>query len=266
MELPTPDEVASAPLVYKCGGRRVVSIGDIIVKFGETVSLQQAESTSFVASNTTIPVPRILKVDTIDKWNYIYMTRLPGIPLSECLPSLSASQLNTIALELRGYLDQLRGLRIKDHEQSEFIGSLGGAPCMDRIFCSGRPERGPFKTEVEMYDNICDRMLDLQSWGNYKPDNYNHILRRMYKENSNHTIKFTHGDLSPTNILVQEGHVTGILDWEEAGWYPEYWEYIKTMQGCATRWETLWPLQIEKFLKPYDYMRLIDLPVRTRLA
>ena len=32
----------------------------------------------------------------------------------------------------------------------------------------------------------------------------------MYRENSNHAIKFTHGDLSPSNILVEDGHVTGI--------------------------------------------------------
>jgi len=266
-QLPTPEQVAvSGDLIYECGGRRVVSIGDIIVKYGETVVIEQAEATSFVSSNTTIPVPKILRATTLDNKNHIYMTRLSGTPLSECVRSLSQSELETIALELKHYLDQLRGLKIKDYEKSEFLGSLNGGPCLDKIFCSGRPQRGPFRTEREMYENICDRMVDLRSWGRNKPDNYDHIRRRMYRENSNHAITFTHGDLSPCNILVQEGHVTGILDWEEAGWYPECWEYIKAMQGCAGLWDTLWPLQIEQFLKPYDYMRLIDMPVRTRLA
>lgn len=35
---------------------------------------------------------------------------------------------------------------------------------------------------------------------------------------------FMHMDIAPRNILVDEGDkVTGLLDWEYAGWYPGYW-------------------------------------------
>jgi len=38
---------------------------------------------------------------------------------------------------------------------------------------------------------------------------------------------FTHGDVAPRNIMVDEvGNITGILDWEKSGWYPDYWEYV----------------------------------------
>lgn len=50
---------------------------------------------------------------------------------------------------------------------------------------------------------------------------------------------FTHGDLDPRNILVEEGHVIGIVDWEQSGWYPGYWEYVKAMWGCVDTWETV---------------------------
>ncbi|KAK6840103.1 hypothetical protein PG987_005969 [Apiospora arundinis] len=36
---------------------------------------------------------------------------------------------------------------------------------------------------------------------------------------------FTHGDLNPSNIFVRGDEVVGIIDWETAGWYPDYWEY-----------------------------------------
>jgi thiamine kinase-like enzyme len=39
----------------------------------------------------------------------------------------------------------------------------------------------------------------------------------------------THGDLCPLNILVESKdilHIAGIVDWETAGAYPEYWEYV----------------------------------------
>ncbi|KAG7138524.1 hypothetical protein HYQ45_004275 [Verticillium longisporum] len=40
-------------------------------------------------------------------------------------------------------------------------------------------------------------------------------------------VGFTHADLNPSNIQYHNGRITGIIDWEFAGWYPEYWEYTK---------------------------------------
>jgi hypothetical protein len=46
-------------------------------------------------------------------------------------------------------------------------------------------------------------------------------------------VKFTHGDIKHHNILVdEEGHMTGLLDWESAGWYPEFWEYTQHCDFC----------------------------------
>ena len=39
-------------------------------------------------------------------------------------------------------------------------------------------------------------------------------------------IVFTHGDLSSFNIVARVDGIVGIIDWETAGWYPSYWEYI----------------------------------------
>ncbi|KAL7628852.1 hypothetical protein AAE478_000367 [Parahypoxylon ruwenzoriense] len=41
---------------------------------------------------------------------------------------------------------------------------------------------------------------------------------------------FTHGDLAPRNIMVQESRITGIIDWENSGWFPDYWEYANIMK------------------------------------
>jgi thiamine kinase-like enzyme len=40
-------------------------------------------------------------------------------------------------------------------------------------------------------------------------------------------IKFTHGDLVPKNIMVKGSTVTGIIDWADGGFYPEYFEYCR---------------------------------------
>lgn len=42
---------------------------------------------------------------------------------------------------------------------------------------------------------------------------------------------FTHADIVPRNIMVdEEGRINGIIDWENAGWYPDYWEYSNMMR------------------------------------
>ncbi len=34
-----------------------------------------------------------------------------------------------------------------------------------------------------------------------------------------YTICFGHGDLAPHNIMIKDGRLTGIIDWEYCGWY-----------------------------------------------
>lgn len=47
-------------------------------------------------------------------------------------------------------------------------------------------------------------------------------------------IKFTHGDLHPSNIIVSSESngnpkIVAIIDWHQSGWYPDYWEYNKAL-------------------------------------
>ena len=51
-------------------------------------------------------------------------------------------------------------------------------------------------------------------------------------------IQFAHTDLATTNIIISHTstEVLGIIDWQESGWYPEYWEYLKAKHTALTRW------------------------------
>lgn len=53
-----------------------------------------------------------------------------------------------------------------------------------------------------------------------------------------HHITFTHGDLISHNILIErDGYLSWVLDWESAGWLPEYWDLnTATRFGRGTWW------------------------------
>lgn len=51
---------------------------------------------------------------------------------------------------------------------------------------------------------------------------------------------FTHGGIASRNIIVRDGRIVALLDWEYAAWYPEYWDYVFTLRGMDDLdWETL---------------------------
>jgi hypothetical protein len=75
-------------------------------------------------------------------------------------------------------------------------------------------------------------------------------------------IKFTHGDLHRSNILItpsQPYHVLAIVDWEQSGWLPAYWEARKaqlTTNG-DDEWSLVYlPMILDPFastLDPWEY-------------
>lgn len=66
-----------------------------------------------------------------------------------------------------------------------------------------------------------------------------------------HEIVLTHSDFSPRNILVRGDQVVALIDWEMAGFYPEYWEYVKALYHPD--WESRWIAYgtVETILRPY---------------
>ncbi|EZF26307.1 hypothetical protein H112_01520 [Trichophyton rubrum D6] len=85
---------------------------------------------------------------------------------------------------------------------------------------------------------------------------------------NNHTIHFAHADLAPRNIIVDDtGHINAIVDWERAGWYPEYWDLVRMytdpplkreMNGYTKLWKTLFTRTYED-----ECNAMVDLVQRT---
>jgi aminoglycoside phosphotransferase (APT) family kinase protein len=63
-----------------------------------------------------------------------------------------------------------------------------------------------------------------------------------------HRAVFTRADFRPANIIVKDGHVAGIIDRELAGWYPEYWEFVKALYMWY--WQNDWGTLLLGIMQP----------------
>ena len=84
---------------------------------------------------------------------------------------------------------------------------------------------------------------------------YRRWLRSRLKDD--YRVTLTHGDFHPRNILVMgrpDGGigVSAIIDWEMAGWYPEYWEMYKALNTRDARDENDWWDMLPQCILGYD--------------
>ena len=65
---------------------------------------------------------------------------------------------------------------------------------------------------------------------------------------------FTHSGLASVNIMVENGNLTGIIDWEASGYYPVWWEY--TCAGIGLGQEDFeWKTLLRKYMPDYSTAR-----------
>ncbi|KAK0498147.1 kinase-like protein [Armillaria luteobubalina] len=230
----------------------------------------EANSTKFVEENTTIPVPRILDVLTdIQKGNesegLILMTEVKGVTLGQWLytkttfppeflhyselifgpahlrggrslkelselmtsfnnPVLDLSDSTILIADLRKALTELRSIppppsgEVSGLHGSSFVHIRCGDSCLVQPLKSIRAFHDMLLANVS-FESRMPRLLHMASPIHAKP----------------HKLCFSHCDLNKTNIVVTEdGRLAAIIDWEAAGWFPEYWEYTsQVMQNTV---------------------------------
>ncbi|KAJ5434623.1 hypothetical protein N7491_005218 [Penicillium cf. griseofulvum] len=166
----------------------------------------EAENMRYVAENTTIPIPHVHAIQAHDGGvKSILMDYIEGRTLQDAWSSMIPSQKMSVAQELHGYIQQLRGLKY------EHLGSFSHKNIYTR--------RSIYLDEY-LFSRLTTSVPDLVR---------NHMAIKQPEGN----MVFTHGDLAPRNILVDDhGHVTAVLDWEIAGWHPEWCETVSAYTFC----------------------------------
>ncbi|EEQ35450.1 hypothetical protein McanCB56680_005060 [Microsporum canis] len=250
-ECPTPEEGYGQECGYpmiKGRGLHPIRLDENRVvksKMEDTGEIQAMQPT---AKATTIPVPKVFEAgwfqksgEWCDKRFCIVMEYIPGKPLNVIWKDLSEDQKTNICLQIDGYLAQLQKLT------ADRIMASDGGPLDVGLY--QKRYLGPFDSVKEFH----------QALSKAEPHNLG----------DNHKIHFAHADLAPRNILVDEktGKVNAVIDWERAGWYPEYWDYVRmsydrSMKKEMGAYTVLWKsLSTRPYEDEWEAMR--DLVLRT---
>ncbi|KAI1412933.1 phosphotransferase enzyme family protein [Hypoxylon sp. FL1857] len=215
----------------------------IIVKSGPTTRMAEAETMKFVRGTTDVPVPEVYDAyrDSKSGQVIIVMEYVEGERLDKVWGRLSREDKMSITVQLSSYFMELRGIH------GRFIGSIDGSPCADPYFASDPEAYGPYDNEVQFNRGL------VKAWLTEREDEpfIQLLCDTLIQTMTGHKIVLTHNNLDPRNILVRGSEVVAILDWEQAGYYPEYWEYCRAL--WRPNWHSNWMKErvVDKILKPY---------------
>ena len=201
----------------------------LILKWADGTSFDEARSMMAIR-DAGFPCPKVISVGEHPRpsiWSpppvSILMTRIPGDTLDEVYDSLGPTERSMIFAEISTMLETMRAWT---NPWGQRICSISGGPIRSIRVPNHRVE--PCESEKEFHSYL----LSAASPHSFQTsEEFNTALELAKKlDDNHHRIVFTHGDLATHNIMVDGGHVSGFIDWECAGWYPEYWEFTTPLR------------------------------------
>ncbi|KAM5447492.1 hypothetical protein MaudCBS49596_006003 [Microsporum audouinii] len=180
----------------------------------------EANALLLVEKYTSINAPRLIGSATVDHFTgYILMTRIFGDPLSHVHYLTTWEERKQIGKDLAKWIAEMR--RIPNKSKFLIADTLGG-PISDHRF--SEELWGPFNKVSDFTDRLTRDVFS-------KKPRHETPLSYLYERK--HDVCFTHSDLHISNLYVTRGRLTGIVDWENAGFKPEYWEFTRSLWTCA---------------------------------
>ena len=187
---------------------------------------QELEALRYVAQHTSVNLPRVRQVvRRRDGW-WIVMDFIPGRRLDEAWPGMSGVEKGIVVEELWAMVGELRALPMPEELAGVIaVGSAEtGGSVRDGALCT-LDAVGPFE-DIGAFQEMLR--------GNGNLAGFDRLFRNSPEEGDGKDRKselykmvFTHADLCPRNVIRGDDGKLYIIDWEFAGWWPGYWEYVK---------------------------------------
>lgn len=205
-------------MVFKCGTDIVVKAIRNAKDYTEYTTLQYLEK-----NKPTVPAPRPLGLLRTNNISFMFMSYIPDKTLGEVWEQLNLTQKISVQNQLNAILVDLRSFTLPDGMP---LGGVAGESCKD-------VKRHLRRSAVPIM-NVGDFEKFLFSPPSFPGHVFADLVRQFSPSHQSSSLVcqcvFTHGDVRPDNIAIKIGNdgncqITGLLDWEYGGFYPEHQKY-----------------------------------------
>lgn len=198
----------------------------VVSKRGERVTRNEAAALALAKTQTSIPVPELYSATFFMKNGVengsLLMEKVEGTPLRDVWDGLDDSAKSRICEGIWSIVNELRQIQKPPAYSHLYQCGADGSASDDVLIKDLHSPPTPILDDAALRARIYERYIHFN--GRLFEDTLPSMLPR------SDVSVFTHGDLTPRNIMVDQGCITGIIDWEDSGWFPDYWEYANMMR------------------------------------
>lgn len=226
-ELPADGEAITV-LAKQMGRVLLMHDHSYVSKSGQAIRPSEAEAMRLVSKHSSIPAPEVIYAQFNGGHGSIGMAIIPGSPLGKHWESLDDETKRSLCHQTWKLIAKLRQIPRKPELEHLFQCAADGSQTLDPLIEDFQQPPRPLECDLQLRFRIYERYI------RFGGSRYKDQLFDMLPHSSSSV--FTHGDIAPRNIMVDENYqITGLLDWEFSGWYPDYWEYAQIMRpACQT--------------------------------
>jgi len=124
------------------------------------------------------------------------------------------------------------------------MASLEAAPRYSGLLFYQGPStpHGPFASDDELWQSLVHVLGKL-------PEKARDAMRKRLPPYAPFT--FSHGDTATVNIMVKNGNLTVIIDWDGSGYFPVWWEYAATLIAISKE-DLEWKELLASKMQPFE--------------
>ena len=231
VDLVSPDMLYESRQIIK---RKLVKVVDehITVKLGPGVTEYEFRALEFIHSLKTIPCPKPIRFFNVEDCNVIIMSTVIGQTLSDVGYKMSFANRSRLIADVERILTEANLALLAQGigpPVSGCISDLDGRQCMQLPLLDGYLPR---PVNITLNSSEAPSFEDSMSLATPVPPSTENTMLQVLRilAPRSESLRLCHMDLHTGNIIVREGKIAGIIDWEMCGWYTKDIEFFAALR------------------------------------